>query len=112
MTQSSMHISHSAYMNDTIWINKDFSTARKTIAMSNEFFQMNDVKINGSKSELLVINSKKEKEEQGVYMGTSPLILVRAAKKREAIRFLGIWIREKSGFSHIIAMATDIVREF
>ena len=50
---------------------------------------MNDVKINGDKSELLVINSSKSKAEQTVDMST-PATVVKAVNKGKPVRFLGI----------------------
>ena len=106
-----VNVSHSAFMDDTIWICKDQQSAQRTIDISNQFFSMNDVKINGDKSELLVINSKVKKVEQSLNMGTPPT-RVFAANKGEPIRFLGIWIRERRGFSHVKQMLMDIVKDF
>ena len=60
---------------------------------------MND-KINGEKSELLVINLKLKKADQMLDM-SMPATKVYAANKGELIRFLGIWIR-KRGSSRIL----------
>jgi len=54
----------SAFVDDTVWITKNKTQAQTVINISNEFFALNDIKINGAKSELMVINSTLSREEQ------------------------------------------------
>ena len=52
---------------------------------------LNDIKINGAKSELMVINSSLPREEQWIQMGTDNA-KVFAKKPNEETRFLGVWL--------------------
>ena len=73
---------------------------QKIINISSEFYELNDIEINSKKSELLVLNHKKE--DKGlenvleIRIGKSNEV-VRAKKGKEAIRHLGVWISEKGG---------------
>src|ERR1051325_1534857 len=63
----------SVFANDTIWLGRSKTAIQATILtieLTNSFFKLNDVKINGAKSELLVINSKLQKHEKHVTMGS------------------------------------------
>ena len=104
-------MSHSAFMDDTIWVSESRRSLQQIVNTSNEFFLMNDVKINGDKSELLVINSALEKHDQHIWMGT-PQVKIIANNKSEPIRFLGVWLRERKGPSHITNMLHNIIKDF
>ena len=87
-----------AYADDTVWLAKSKSEMEKIISIAEEFFKINDIKINGKKSELIVINRRRntnapEEDAQIAIAG----VAVKAKRKTEATRYLGIWISEKSG---------------
>ncbi|CAB5373723.1 unnamed protein product [Rhizophagus irregularis] len=54
----------SAYADDTQWIAKSKNEARKITLIADEFFDINDIKINGEKSEIIVVNSEDNNEEE------------------------------------------------
>src|SRR5437773_1140808 len=71
---------------------------KKIIDISNEFYELHDIKINSKKSEPLVLN-RKESDMEG---DSTPRIrvgrkkeVVQVKKEKEAIRYLGVWILEK-----------------
>ena len=63
----------------------------KTITISNEFFVLNDIKINGDKSEFLVINSDAaDSPLEGIIMG-SDNAMVLPSPNHKPVRYLGVW---------------------
>ena len=87
-----------AYADDTTWIAKSKKELQEIIKISEEFYELNDIEINGKKSELLVINSKSNKKDSrlAVKVGKNK-DTVYARRNTEAIRHLGVWISEKGG---------------
>jgi len=68
---------------------------QKIIQVSNSFFTLNDIEINGAKSEAIAWRPhKQEKEEDSIQIGT-PLSLVKVKKLEESTRFLSVWISLK-----------------
>jgi hypothetical protein len=68
----------------------------KIAQISSSFYSLNDIHINGGKSELIVINNKKKNSESipSIRLG-SENTLVQANSPNKASRYLGIFIREK-----------------
>ncbi|CAB4393743.1 unnamed protein product [Rhizophagus irregularis] len=58
-----------AYMNDTCFIDSSKERIQNNIDLANEFYKLHDIHINGSKSELIVLNPSNITEEQYVEMG-------------------------------------------
>ena len=52
-----------AYADDTTWIAKSKEELQEIINISNEFYKINDIKINSKKSELIAININKTKRK-------------------------------------------------
>src|SRR5947209_7519505 len=88
-------ISTLAYADDTTWVAKSKAALQKIIQISNSFFILNYIEINGAKSEIIAWRLyKQEKEENYIQIGTS-LSLVKVKKSEESTRFLGVWINLK-----------------
>src|SRR5260364_134594 len=45
-----------AYANDTTWIARDQETLGKTIQLAEQFYRINNIKVNANKSKLVVLN--------------------------------------------------------
>src|SRR5439155_18827681 len=85
-----------AYADNTTWIAKSKKELQEIIKISEEFYELNDIEINGKKSELLVINSKSNKKDSrlAVKVGKNK-DTVYTRRNTEAIRHLEVWILEK-----------------
>jgi len=80
-----------AYVDDTNWIATSRSQMNNILKIANEFYTMNDIMINKSKSYLIAINACEEERTQGVLMGNDTLFLV---EKDFPVRSLGIYVTE------------------
>jgi hypothetical protein len=54
----------SAYANDTQWIAKSKNEAKKISLITDEFFDINNIKINGEKSEIIIVNPEDSNENE------------------------------------------------
>ena len=102
----SLRIAAMAFADDTAWISSSKSGLDNIITITNQFFTLNDVQINGTKSELLVINSQLPVEDRFITMG-SDNARVDAISRHETIRYLGIWFSPCNSYKHQI----DIVKK-
>src|SRR5256885_956878 len=84
---------------------------QQTIDISNEFFTINDIKINGDKSELIVLNSSQTTNNNCITMGDQNTIVYAKTNLAET-RFLSIYLRKKKGNDHIIRCMKEIISEF
>src|SRR5690348_7075714 len=57
---TTIHNACDAFSDDTIWLGNSKTNLQKTINISNSFYRLNDIEINGDKSELLYIGTKKK----------------------------------------------------
>src|SRR5436305_1482055 len=82
----------SAFADDTLWLGSNKENIQQTIDTSNEFFTINDIKINGDKSELIILNSSQSPADEHVTMGDQNTI-VQANSNLVDTRFLSIYLR-------------------
>ncbi|CAB4420996.1 unnamed protein product [Rhizophagus irregularis] len=107
-TQHELKTSVVAYADDTAWIASNKKEMETIIGISNSFFKLNDIRINGDKSELLVWNAPKDIIKT-IKMGTNNDLVV-ANKSSQESRYLGVYIRSKAGSSHIVKRVKNEIK--
>lgn len=80
------------------------------ISIANDFYTLNDIKINGDKSEIIVINADANNEELTLKLG-SDRTLVTANNPDIASRYLGVYIKGRNGTSHINTLLQQEVND-
>ena len=98
-----------AFADDTTWIANSKEQLEEIIKIAEDFFKINNIQINPSKSRLITINTKSNIEERKVIEDKQE---VYTTKEKEAVRFLGIWIGQKIDKKYIVAKAKQVVRLF
>jgi len=98
-----------AYADDTTWIACSKKQLERTINIAEQFFQINDIEINGSKSKLVIINSKLPKEESCVFFCKTKLF---AEPKLYDVKFLGIYLHTSKDLAKIKRKVKKIVGLF
>src|SRR4051812_23118030 len=94
-----MYIS-TAFADDTVWIGNNHKEMNRIVTISSSFYKLNDIKINGDKSELLVWNAPKAQPAH-LRIG-SDNSLITANRLTKESRYLGIFIRSRAGSSHVV----------
>ncbi|GBB84289.1 hypothetical protein RclHR1_01090028 [Rhizophagus clarus] len=89
-----------AFTDDTVWITNSQTEITCIIDISNSFYQLNDIKINGNKSELLVWNSKTLKDQLQITIGLDSNI-IKADTLMQYSRYLAIYIHSKADNCHV-----------
>ena len=101
----------SAFADDTLFLGFYKEDIQQTIDTSNDFFAINDIKINGDKSELIVFNSSQLSDNKHVIIGEHNTI-VSAKYNLMDIRFLSVYLRSKKGNDHVIKRMKEIILDF
>ncbi|PKY57856.1 hypothetical protein RhiirA4_479245 [Rhizophagus irregularis] len=96
------------YADDTAWIASNKKEMETIIGISNSFFKLNDIQINGDKSELLVWNAPKD-VIKSIKIGTNNDLVV-ANKPSQESRYLGVYIRSQAGSSHIVKRVKNEIK--
>ncbi|CAB5102047.1 unnamed protein product [Rhizophagus irregularis] len=102
-SENTLKVSCIAYADDTAWIASNKDEMIKIIGISNSFFELNDIKINGNKSELLVWHTPKDITKE-IRMGSNNSTVKANPPFKEA-RYLKVYIKSRAGQSHIVKNA-------
>ena len=79
--------------------------------IAHSFYRLNDIQINGSKSELIVINGPKDPAARKVRIGIDDFeAKVTAVPRRKPVRYLGVYLKEQSNNKHVIDMIRDEIK--
>jgi exonuclease III/ribonuclease HI len=95
----SLKVACVAFADDTAWVASNQAEMNRIINISGSFYALNDIKINGDKSELLVWNNKSR--HQQLHIG-SDLTTIKPNHQSKESRYLGIYIRTRAGQNHIL----------
>src|SRR5277367_5094071 len=97
----SIRIAALAYADDTVWVGCSKANTESIIATSQEFFCINDIDINGKKSELIVVNPQHDPNNipSQVEMGKIPTTIISKALHEET-RYLGAYFTATMGNKH------------
>src|SRR5260363_181993 len=96
-----------AFVDDTTWIASSKEQMERTIQIAEEFFRLNDIRINAKKSKLIICNTKKEKKERCIALGGKT---VKEEGDSKVTRFLGIWLNCKLKESLVRAKAKEVIK--
>src|SRR4051794_13572058 len=86
-----LRISVAAYVDDTNWFAPTREKMEKILEIANEFYNMNDITINKTKSYLIAIKAGEEDRDKEVLMGADILTPV---EKDFPVRSLGVYVTE------------------
>ena len=78
-----------------------------TSEITEDFFKLNDIQINGKKSKLIIVNPSITKEDRKINLGNE---WVQAEGKSKTTRFLGIWLSNKLCESQTKTRAKELVQ--
>ena len=56
-------------MDDTTWIASSKNDLQAILNDATQFYHANDLQVNGSKSQIIAVNFKEEKETNPIYIG-------------------------------------------
>ena len=82
-----------AYADDTTWIANNKAQLESIIKIAEEFYTINDIRVNPKKSKLIVINSSEKSINKNILVANEK---VEAEKGRSLTRFLGAYLSEKA----------------
>src|SRR6185369_10321798 len=109
-TKLSETISSLAYMDDTTWTAPSKSNMELILKTAESFYDLNGIKVNKKKSELLVINSPTPIPSTYIHFGKDNT-KVYAKPINSSIRFLGVWINAKGSTSYVkTSVQNEIIR--
>jgi len=86
-----IEIHNIAFMDDTTWLGKGKRELEEQLNIADSFNRFNGIKVNPSKSKLIIINNKETPENTHIKYGLNET-LIYPEKRDESTRFLGVWI--------------------
>ena len=84
-----IEIHNIAFMDDTTWLGKGKRELEEQLNIADSFNRFNGIKVNPSKSKLIIINNKETSENTHIKYGLNET-LIYPEKKDESTRFLGV----------------------
>ena len=95
-----------AFADDTTWIANSKEQMERIIQIAEDFFKLNDIQINGKKSNLIIVNPSKPREERKIRLSEE---WVCKEEKEKLTRFLGIWLNNKLSEKQIKRKAKEVI---
>ncbi|RHZ54957.1 hypothetical protein Glove_421g140 [Diversispora epigaea] len=89
----SVQVSVVTYVDDTNWITSNKQNMEKILTIANEFYQINDITINKSKSYLIVINANSQTKLDDLLMGDE---MLHPVTNDYPIRSLEVYVMENA----------------
>ena len=108
---ASVDIADVAYMDDTTWITESKEALEEILAIADDFYKLNNIQVNKSKSKLLVNSPHDTLPETVELTFGSDKAQIKPAKNNESIRILGVWINLKGKHKFVIQQAKDEVQQ-
>ncbi|GBB97962.1 hypothetical protein RclHR1_31030003 [Rhizophagus clarus] len=98
-----------AFMDDTIFIDHNLYDLQDSIDLADKFYRINDILINGKKSEFLAINPDVPKEELYISIGSERTLITPSITE---IRYLGCYFTANNSQKLLIKRLRSMIAEF